>query len=283
MLTEFGALQKRLTRMVFLALTAGVLLSLMSALYILRLEGQARGRYEELARSRRELEELSARLVDAQETERRSLSRELHDEVGQSLGALLVDVGRLSNLIPPDSTQVQEQLGRIKTVAENAVNTVRNMALLLRPSMLDDLGLVPALEWQAREVSRRTEMEVEVHALNVSERLPDDYKICIYRIVQEALNNAARHASSRTASVTVAQDSEKIQVSIVDQGCGFETRQVRGLGLVGMDERVKRLGGSLTVESIPGQGTTVKAELPLPSTVTSESHEASSRAAGRRS
>jgi len=281
MLTQFGVLRRRLTGMVFLALMAGVLLSLMSALYILRLEGQAQGRYEELARSRRELEELSARLVDAQETERRSLSRELHDEVGQSLGALLVDVGRLSNLIPPDSTQVQEQLGRIKTVAENAVNTVRNMALLLRPSMLDDLGLVPALEWQAREVSRRTEMEVEVHALNVSERLPDDYKICIYRIVQEALNNAARHASSRTASVTVAQDSEKIQVSIVDQGCGFDTRHVRGLGLVGMDERVKRLGGSLTVESIPRQGTTVKAELPLPPTTPSEDDEANSRTAGR--
>jgi len=280
LLAEFGVLRNRLSRLVSLALIAGLLLSLMSVFYILRLEGQAQRRYEELARSRRDLEELSARLVDAQETERRSLSRELHDEVGQSLGALLVDVGRLSNLIPPDSTQVREQLGRIKTVAENAVNTVRNMALLLRPSMLDDLGLVPALEWQAREVSRRTEMEVEVHALNVSERLPDEYKICVYRIVQEALNNAARHASSRTAKVTVVQDSEKIQASIVDRGCGFDARRVRGLGLLGMEERVKRLGGSLTVESSLGQGTTVKAELPLPTTMSSESHEASSRTAG---
>jgi signal transduction histidine kinase len=282
LLAEFSVLRRRLTRMVFLALMAGVLLSLMSAFYILRLEGQAERRYEELARSRRELEELSARLVDAQETERKSLSRELHDEVGQSLGVLLVDVGRLSNLISSDSAQVREQLGRIKTVAENAVNTVRNMALLLRPSMLDDLGLVPALEWQAREVSRRTEMEVEVHAQNVSEKLPDEYKICIYRIVQEALNNAARHASSRTASVTVAQDSQKIKVSILDQGRGFDTLRVRGLGLVGMDERVKRLGGTLTIESSPGLGTTVKAELPAPTTTSSESHEASSPTAGRR-
>ena len=282
LLEEFGVLRSRLTRMVFLALMAGLLLSLISALYILRLEGQAQRRYEELARSRRELEELSARLVDAQETERRSLSRELHDEVGQSLGALLVDVGRLSNLMPLDSTQAREQLGRIKTVAENAVNTVRNMALLLRPSMLDDLGLVAALEWQAREVSRRTAMEVEVHALNVSQSLPDEYKICIYRIVQEALNNAARHASSRTASVTVAQDSQKIRVSIVDQGCGFDTRRVRGLGLVGMDERVKRLGGSLTIESRPGQGTNIEVELPPPTTTSSDSHEANSRTAGRR-
>jgi signal transduction histidine kinase len=282
LLEQFSVLRGRLTRMVFLALVAGLLLSLMSAFYILRLEGQAQRRYEELARSRHDLEELSARLVDAQETERRSLSRELHDEVGQSLGALLVDVGRLSNLMPSDSTQVREQLCRIRTVAENAVNTVRNMALLLRPSMLDDLGLVPALEWQAREVSRRTEMEVEVHALNVSERLPDEHKICIYRIVQEALNNAARHASSRTASVTLTQDSQKIQVSIVDQGRGFDTRRVRGLGLVGMDERVKRLGGTLTIESSPGLGTAVKAELPAPATTSSENHEASSRTAGRR-
>jgi signal transduction histidine kinase len=282
LLAEFGVLRRRLTRMVSLALMAGLLLSLMSAFYILRLEGQAQRRYEELARSRRQLEELSARLVDAQETERKSLSRELHDEVGQSLGALLVDVSRLANLIPLDSTEVREQLSRIKSVAENAVNTVRNMALLLRPSMLDDFGLVPALEWQAREVSRRTAMEVEVHALNVSESLPDEYRICIYRIVQEALNNAARHASSRTASVTVVQDSQKIQVSIADQGCGFDTRRVRGLGLVGMDERMKRLGGSLTIESSPGLGTTVKAELPLPATASAENHEASSHTVGRR-
>jgi len=269
LLIEFGTLQKRLTRMIFLALTTGLLLSLMSALYILRLERQAQRRYQELARSRRDLEELSAQLVDAQESERRSLSRELHDEVGQSLGALLVDVGRLSNLIPPDSAPMQEQLGRIKTVAENAVHTVRNMALLLRPSMLDDLGLVPALEWQGREVSRRTEMEVDVQAQSVSENLPDEYKICIYRVVQEALNNAARHASARTASVRIVQDSQKIQVSIVDHGCGFDTRHVRGLGLVGMEERVKRLGGSLTIESRLGQGTTVKAELPPPPTTPS--------------
>ena len=141
---------------------------------------------------------------------------------------------------------------------------MRNVALLLRPSMLDDLGLVAALEWQGQEVSRRTEMEVDVQAQSVSEDLPDEYKICVYRVVQEALNNAARHASARTASVRVVQDSQKIQVSIVDHGRGFDPRRVRGLGLVGMEERVKRLGGSLTIESRRGQGTTVKAELPYP-------------------
>jgi len=279
---EFSILRTRLTRMVFLASTTGLLLYLISALYILRLERQARRRYADLARSRRDLEELSARLVDAQETERKLLSRELHDEVGQSLGALLVDVGQLSNLILSDSAQVRERLGRIKAVAENAVGSVRNMALLLRPMMLDDLGLVPALEWQGREVSRRTQMEVEVEAQGLSENVPDEHKICIYRVVQEALNNAARHASARTAKVTLALDSGKIHVSIADRGSGFDARRVRGLGLLGMEERVKRLGGSLTIESGPGRGTTVSAELPLGNNTPQKNHEAATRTTGRR-
>jgi signal transduction histidine kinase len=126
-------------------------------------------------------------------------------------------------------------------------------------------------------------MEVEVQAQGVSENLPDEYKICIYRVVQEALNNAARHASARTASVRVVEDLQTIQVSIVDHGRGFDTPRVRGLGLVGMEERVKRLGGRLNIESSPGKGTTVKAELPLPVTTSSENHEANQSAVGGRS
>ena len=107
---------------------------------------------------------MSAQLVDAQETERRSISRELHDEVGQSLGALLVEVGRLAASVPSDNAQIKDHVDKIKSVAETTVQTVRNIALLLRPSMLDDLGLIAALEWQGREVSRRSEMEVEVQS-----------------------------------------------------------------------------------------------------------------------
>ena len=138
---QFGVLRNRLTWMTVLGLSAGLLLSILCAFYILRLERQARLRYQEIARSQRDLEQLSARLVDAQEEERRSLSRELHDEVGQSLGALLVDVARLKSQFPQSDAAVQNQLSHIKGVAEKTVNTVRNMALLLRPSMLDDLGL----------------------------------------------------------------------------------------------------------------------------------------------
>jgi len=264
MFQSFSKLQARQTGLLAMVLTSGLVLSLVSILYLLRLGEEANQRYLELAQSRTQLEDLSAQLVDAQETERRSISRELHDEVGQSLGALLVEVGRLAGSLPSDNIQTRDHIDKIKSVAETAVETVRNMALLLRPSMLDDLGLIPALEWQGREVSRRSEMEVEVQARDVSEKIPDEYKICIYRIVQEALNNAARHSAASNARVTVEQAAGKILISIVDDGRGFDPQRVRGLGILGMEERVRRLGGILTLDSKPGSGTTLKAEFPLP-------------------
>ena len=261
--TRFQALESRLVWLVSLSLIAGVLMSLICGWYILRLERQARQRYQALAHSRLELEGLSARLVEAQEEERRSISRELHDEVGQSLGALLVEVGQLSKLVPPDDKVTQAQIVHIKSVAETAVKSIRDIALLLRPPMLDDLGLIPALEWQAREISRRSDMEVEVHSQNVSEDLGDETKVTVYRLVQEALNNAATHASARNAKVTVAQVSDKIKIEITDDGLGFDPKRQRGMGILGMEERVRRLGGTFTIESAPGKGATVKAELPL--------------------
>ena len=172
---------------------SGLLLVLGSMAYIVRLDRQTRVRYVELARSQRALRKLSARLVDAQETERRAISRELHDEVGQSLGALLVDIGRLSTTLSGGHPEVKAQLDSLKSVAERTFQSVRNIALLLRPSMLDDLGLAAALEWQGREVSRRSEIEVTVESENVPEDLPDEHKIYIYRLVQEALNLSLIH------------------------------------------------------------------------------------------
>ncbi len=260
---RFQAMESRLVWLVSLALIAGVLMSLVCGWYILRLERQGSERYQALARSRLELEGLSARLVEAQEEERRSISRELHDEVGQSLGALLVEVGQLSKLVASEDRTAHSQISHIKSVAESAVKSIRDIALLLRPPMLDDLGLVPALEWQAREISRRSDMEVEVHSQGVSENLGDDTKVCVYRLVQEALNNAATHASAKNAKVTVVQDAEKITVKIADDGDGFDPERKRGMGILGMEERVRRLGGAFTVQSAPGSGATVTAELPL--------------------
>jgi signal transduction histidine kinase len=260
LLAQFGQLQSGLSRALLLAFASGLLLVAASMIYIVRLERQTRSRYHELARSRNELQLLSSRLVDAQETERRSISRELHDEVGQSLGALLVDLGRL----PASAPEAKEQIDRMKSVAERTFQSVRNIALLLRPSMLDDLGLAAALEWQGREVSRNSQMEVEVQPGNLSDDLPDEYRICIYRFVQEALQNAVRHSGARATTVTVEQSANRIVVRVKDNGGGFDPGRTRGLGLLGMEERVKRLGGTLTVQSAPQQGTTATAELPWP-------------------
>ena len=269
LVTQFGNLQGSLSRVLAIGFGSGLLLVLGSMAWIARLDRQTRIRYVELARSQHSLQQLSARLVDAQETERRTISRELHDEVGQALGALLVDIGRLSTTLSNSHPEVKAQLDNLKSVAERTFQSVRNMALLLRPSMLDDLGLAAALEWQGREVSRRSQIEVAVESENVSEDLPDEYKICIYRLVQEALTNAVRHSGAGNAKVVVDKvmvdrTAKSIVVRVTDDGRGFDPGRSRGMGILGMEERVKRLGGALRVESQPGKGATVTAELPIP-------------------
>lgn len=262
---QFASTQEDLTRALAIASGSGLLLVLGSVLYIARLERQTRARYVALARSQVELQQLSARLVDAQETERRSISRELHDEIGQALGALLVDIGRLSASLSNGEPKLREQLDHMKSVAERSFQAVRNIALLLRPSMLDDLGLAAAVEWLGREVSRNSPIEVAVESENLPDDLPDDYKICIYRLAQEALNNAVRHSGARNAKIRVEQSAGNIVVRVTDDGQGFDPARKRGLGLLGMEERVRRLGGTLRVESEPGKGAIVIAKLPYPS------------------
>jgi len=227
------------------------------------LEQNGRRRYLALVQSRQELEGLSKRLVEAQEAERRSISQELHDEVGQTLGAVLVDLGQLSNLVSPSDNIVKDQIARIKSAAESAVRSIRDMALLLRPPMLDDLGLIPALEWQARETSRRSDMEVEVDAAELPGNLPDELKIGIYRLVQEALQNAATHAHAKNAKVSVKHEGSDVDVQISDDGVGFQPGRTRGMGILGMEERVRQLGGRLELQSSPGKGTMVHTVLPM--------------------
>lgn len=211
--------------------------------------------------------------MNAQETERRALSRELHDEVGQSLSAVLIELRNLSSALGVRATEeTRSQVDVIKGLVENTVRVVRNMALLLRPSMLDDLGLVPALRWQAREVSKSTAMDVSVAAELTSDDLPDEYKTCIYRVVQEALHNCARHSHAQTVRIRVQQrpgpqGSELVAISIQDDGQGFDASQIKGLGLLGIQERVNRLGGACRVHSAPGKGTVLSVELPLPAAV----------------
>lgn len=193
----FGGFRRSLLILLLGSLVCGTVLAAGSIYRILRLEHLAARQLEEVEQARSTSRELSARLIAVQESERRALSRELHDEVGQSLSALLLGIGNVAAVLPTDTSEyAKAQLQDLCRLAERTVAMVRDMSLLLRPSMLDDLGLIPALQWQAREVSRTKNLKVQVHSDALPEELPDEYLTCIYRVVQEALQNSARHAKA---------------------------------------------------------------------------------------
>jgi signal transduction histidine kinase len=134
--------------------------------------------------------------------------------------------------------------------------------------MLDDLGLIPALEWQAREVSRRSGIKVKVAAERVPDSLSDAVRTCVYRVVQETLQNVSRHSGARSATVTVRQTDGSLELTVEDDGRGFDPVRTRGLGLLGMEERVKQLGGRLEIQSQRGKGTVLRVTLPIAVAVT---------------
>jgi signal transduction histidine kinase len=252
----YGEFRRLLAVTVALTIGLGIALALFSVREIIKLE-------RETAARRGELQQLSARLVEAQEEERRSIARELHDEVGQSLTGVLVEMANLSTLIRNEDTEaLAPKAGEIKKLVENSIGVVRNMALLLRPPMLDDLGLVPALQFQAREVSKRTGVRVKVAAEDVCEELSEELKTCVYRTVQEALHNCVQHAGARNVRVTIRQSDGRIFLTIQDDGKGFHAQQERGMGLLGIEERVAHLGGSFAVDSEPGHGALLRIVLP---------------------
>jgi signal transduction histidine kinase len=261
----FLHLRRRLAVTVALTIILGLILAAFTMRRTLELETETGRHYQEIVKARAELKQLSARLVEAQEDERRSISRELHDEVGQSLTAILVEMANLSALIRArEADAAAAKAGDIKRLVEGLLVVVRNMALLLRPSMLDDLGLVPALQWQAREVSKRSGLHVKVTAEHVSEDLPEEHKTCVYRVVQEALHNSVQHAQAGNVGVTVRQRGGRLLLVITDDGKGFQPREERGMGLLGIQERVSHLGGTFAVKSEPGRGAELKVVLPLP-------------------
>ena len=256
----------RTSLMVLLILTClgGLLLAAGSIYRILRLERETALRFEEIAQARGALRDLSARLVEVQESERRALSRELHDEVGQSLSALLLGIANLAATISPEKNpEAHAQLQEIRRVAERTMAVVRDMSLLLRPSMLDDLGLVPALQWQAREMERTKNLSVQVYADSVPEDVSDEQKTCIYRVVQEALHNITRHADATYVEIRLTRRGDVLFLTIHDDGKGFAPEQERGVGLLGMEERVLHLNGEFHLESTPGGGTFIRVELPF--------------------
>ncbi len=236
--------------------------ALATIIYLASLERRSERERRRVQETEVELRRLSQQLVTTQEEERKSISRELHDEIGQVLTGLRMELATLSPYI--DEQTFVDRLQNIKGLAEDALRTVRNLALLLRPSMLDDLGLAPALQWQAKEFSRRLGVPVTVDLKGNLNRLSEVQRVCLYRIVQEALTNSARHANAAHISLSLMQNGNTVEAMIRDDGRGFD-RQTwkRGLGLTGMEERVRALRGSLTVESEPGKGTELRAFLPL--------------------
>lgn len=258
---EHSHLRNRLILAAALAVAIGCFLAVMVMWKIRSLERAAAGQYRRVSRARQELRELAARLEAAQEEERKNLSRELHDEVGQTMSALLMDLAKLE-LMLPGNPAARAQLSQVRKAADSSVKCVRNMALLLRPSMLDDLGLAAALKWQGRETARRSGLKVSVDVDPAADDLPDSYRTSIYRVVQESLNNVVKHSRAAGARVLVRMDDEGVEISVQDNGAGFDTA-AKGVGLLGMEERVARLGGALRVESRRGEGTVVTAVLPL--------------------
>ena len=208
-----------------------------------------------------QMRELSQRLVNTQEEERRNLSRELHDHVAQVLTGLRMELGRLERL----SASVGPAVAECKKLVDELFSTVRNLALGLRPSMLDDFGLQAALEWLARDFMARSGTNVDLAIDGDFDSLPDKYRTCMYRIVQEAMTNCARHADARHIHIGVNREGDQLQVSIADDGIGVDPGHLgRGLGLRGIEERVKELQGTLTISRGPRRGTTLIARLPLP-------------------
>jgi len=203
------------------------------------------------------------RVVDAQELERARLARELHDETGQALTSILLGLKHLDDVIETDDAR--EATAALRELVVTTLQDVRRLAVELRPSALDDFGLVPAIERLAGTLAEQSELVVDLEARLGEQRLPAEAETALYRIVQEALTNVVKHASARRVSITLVRKEGFAVVVVEDDGLGFDPRTTRtgSLGFVGMRERVELVGGRLTVESAPGAGTTIAAEVPV--------------------
>lgn len=220
----------------------------------------------DLLAAKQRLQDLSSRLINAQEQERRHIARELHDETGQSLTAIrlnLMDVVRGADPASrlPDSLQI----------VDRAIQQIRGMALKLRPTMLDDLGLVDALEWALEQQGKAAGWVTELDADPAYEGLPSDLETACFRIAQEAMTNAARHARATKVKLQLRVRGDELEVSVIDDGAGFDLERYRSpeerrkhFGLVSMTERASLVGGRLDIATAPGQGACVRAILPIP-------------------
>lgn len=220
---------------------------------------------EKLRESYASIRELTEYLQNVREEERLNISREIHDELGQLLTVLKMDVSWINRKIEEDNAPVKNKIGEVLSLIDNTVTTVRRIASELRPSLLDNLGLLAAMEWHVGEFEKRSGIKKYLSLPETEVPLPDPVKIGLFRIMQESLTNVGRHSGATEVTVTLTEENESLILVIQDNGHGFDPGKPRKktLGLLGMRERAEVMGGSYEISSRPGEGTTVNVTVPV--------------------
>jgi signal transduction histidine kinase len=266
--------QRRVWQQLGLALFGSLGIALFASLYAGRLEGHLRRQRSRDAQNTEDLQRLSAKLITAQEEERGCIARELHDEVGQVLTAIKVELAVVQTAIEAAGVPARV-LEDARVITEGALQTVRDLSHLLHPAMLDDLGLAAALDWYLRGVSKRYDLRAVFQHEGVNERLAVETEVAAFRIVQEALTNVVKHARATSCRVALRRHDQRLNLTIEDDGIGFDltgadSRERRGLGLVGIRERVAQLRGTFRIERGVTGGTRIVVELPARSRISIE-------------
>ena len=231
---------------------------------------------DDLDRNAQRMQNLSHLILRAQEEERYRLARDLHDEAAQALTSLLVHLRLLERA--GTAEEAQKRVHELRELTALALEDVRRVSVDLRPTILDDLGLAPALEWRVDEMNKSDDVSATFTAKGLETRMPRNMELVFYRIGQEALNNIGRHAHARHIHVSLTQSDSTMSLIVQDDGRGFDPQHIesderQGLGLEGMRERITMIDGELTIDSSPGAGSTVTALAPLPDAKQSRENE----------
>jgi signal transduction histidine kinase len=219
-----------------------------------------------LSRSREELREFAAAASSVREQEKSRIARELHDELGQALTALKMDLNWLSERIPREQQALTAKLDAMQAMLGETVASTRRISADLRPLMLDDLGMLPAIEWLVQNFTERSSIACELNLTSPDLELQEPYATAVFRIVQESLTNVARHADASMVEVTIGRRGDVIILQVRDDGRGFAQAQPRkpnSFGLLGMRERAYLLDGEVLIDSTPGAGTCVSVRIPM--------------------
>ncbi len=222
--------------------------------------------YEAERAARRRLRNLAGYLEDAREKERTIIAREIHDEFGQALTALKMDLAWLAKRLPPDQDSLLVKVGSMSGLVDTSIQMVRRIATDLRPGVLDHLGLVASIEWQAQEFAKRADFECQLDLTGKELCLDEDLLTAVFRIFQETLTNVARHAEATLVRVELREEADELVLTVQDNGKGMTESQItrsKSLGLIGMQERARSWGGRVSFQASPGQGTTVTVRVPM--------------------